>query len=51
MNISNYFILPIGYCELHENIYNNSVLSQCKDIDILFYGALTERRKNINFVE
>ena len=47
MNISNYFILPIGYCELHENIYNNSVLSQCKDIDILFYGALTERRKNI----
>lgn len=49
MNINNYFILPIGYCELHEYIYNNSVLSppEYKDIDILFYGALTERRKNI----
>jgi hypothetical protein len=47
MNINNYFILPIGYCELHEIIYNNSNLSTNKDIDILFYGALTERRKNI----
>jgi len=47
MKITNYFILPFGYCELHENIYNNSVLSKDKDIDILFYGALTDRRKNI----
>lgn len=47
MNINNYFILPIGYCDLHEFIYNNSNLSTYKDIDILFYGALTERRKNI----
>ena len=47
MNINNYFILPIGYCNLHEIIYNNSNLSIYKDIDILFYGALTERRKNI----
>jgi len=47
MDINNYFILPIGYCELHENIYNNSVLSKYKDIDILFYGSLTDRRKTI----
>lgn len=47
MNINNYFILPIGYCDLHEFIYNNSNLSTDKDIDILFYGSLTERRKNI----
>jgi hypothetical protein len=47
MNINNYFILPIAYCELHEIIYNSSSLSMYKDIDILFYGALTERRKNI----
>jgi hypothetical protein len=47
MGINNYFILPIGYCPLHENIYNNSILSSNKDIDILFYGSLTERRKDI----
>lgn len=47
MNINNYFILPIGYCDLHEFIYNNSNLSTYKDIDILFYGSLTERRKNV----
>jgi glycosyltransferase involved in cell wall biosynthesis len=46
-NISNYFILPIGYCELHEKIYNNILSYVDKDIDILFYGAITERRKNI----
>ena len=47
MNINNYFILPIGYCKLHETIYNNILPSVNKDIDILFYGAITERRKNI----
>lgn len=47
INISNYFILPIGYCELHETIYNTVLASVDKDIDILFYGAITERRKNI----
>ena len=46
MNISNYFILPVAYCAYHEqiNIYSN--LSVNQDIDILFYGALTDRRKN-----
>jgi len=45
MNISNYFILPIAYCEYHEHIYRN--LSNYQDIDILFYGSITNRRKFI----
>jgi hypothetical protein len=46
-NISNVSILPFGYCKLHENIYNQHVNNSdpiVKDIDVLYYGALTERR-------
>lgn len=47
MNIDNYIILPIGYCELHENIHNSCEKSKEQDIDIMFYGSLTDRRKDI----
>lgn len=37
-----YVILPFGYCDFHKEIYIEDIN---KDIDILFYGAITLRRK------
>lgn len=45
---SNYKIIPYGYCENNEVIYNKYKTTdgdEEKDIDILFYGCLQERRR------
>jgi hypothetical protein len=45
----NYKIVPYGYCENNEIIYNKYKIpdneDSKKDIDILFYGCLQERRR------
>lgn len=47
---TNYKIVPYGYCENNEIVYNKyKIQDGCneneKDIDILFYGCLLERRR------
>lgn len=49
-NIKTIFI-PLGYNQIHENIYNQSIKNPKqlpkKDIDVLFYGTLSKRRQHI----
>jgi hypothetical protein len=42
--------IPYGYCEIHEELYRHYAVCKSekeKDIDILYYGALTPRRINV----
>jgi hypothetical protein len=51
-NIINFSIVPFGYCQLHEYIYKAHVtkkIEENKDIDVLFYGGMCERRHKILF--
>ncbi len=46
-NLKNYKIMPFGYCENNELVYQQSIkkdIENIKDIDVLFYGSMTNRR-------
>lgn len=48
LNMNNYKVMPFGYCSFNEEIYNTyKNKDNIKDIDILFYGSLTDRRNII----